>query len=297
MRARESNVLLVTGAAGFVGSAVVRLARSRGIHTIAHARSPASGIDVVADLSNPMAVEQIPMEVVTGVIHCAAAIPSRSHEFSRDNCLAALNLAAKLDQAPSLRSIVNLSSISVYSRPLRGHWLIAEEGPVVELGDKTADRYAKSKRAVELEFESFAKTRGHVECVHIRASSIYGPGMVKTTLLPVLVASARQNKPLILRGPRDYMQNFIHVGDVAALAIAVVNPEISPVPPIINAFSDDTFGLFQLARLIRARLGSSSPIVDETVDDAVPIPKFVNVRAKTLHRRFINLSDGLLESA
>ena len=73
--------------------------------------------------------------------------------------------------------------------------------------------------------------------------------MVLTTLLPALVSRARRQKCLRLCGPRGYMQNFVHVRDVAELIMALVCD--LGQGRVINAFSDDTYGLLELADLVR----------------------------------------------
>jgi nucleoside-diphosphate-sugar epimerase len=118
---------------------------------------------------------------------------------------------------------------------------------------------------------------------------------VSTTLLPALARKAILHEPLQLHGLRGYRQNFVHVRDVAEIAIALAVAE--DVPSVVNAFSDDTLGLHELVDLIRARLGSTSPVVDNTDGKEVPEPVFANSLAKRVHPRFRRLADHLLDAA
>lgn len=283
--------ILVTGAAGFVGRHVTDLLRAGGAQVVAQARRAGPGIDWIADLADPQSFLDPMRFDVAAVVHCAAAIPARSDRFDRDNAVASAALAAWLSTAQSLKRIVHLSSVAVYQPPATGRWIIDEDAATG--GDGA---YARSKRAAECSLDTVWQGNPGVAITHLRASSIYGPGMVRTTLLPVLVARALRNEPLLLRGPRPYFQNFVHVADVAELAISLVEEE--RIPAVLNAFSDDTYELAALAELVRTRLGSSSQIVDES-DPARggPEPVFLNRIAKRLHRSFRSLADHLVDAS
>jgi nucleoside-diphosphate-sugar epimerase len=286
--------ILVTGAAGLVGRHVTELLRSRGIRVVAHARRAGPGIDWAADLADPRTLLDPLRFDIAAVIHCAAAIPARSNKFDRDNTMASATLAALLPTANSLKRIVHLSSVAVYRPPERGRWVLGEDAATVG-GDGRDGSYAASKRACERSLEAVGRDKGSVAITHLRASSIYGPGMVRTTLLPALVARAMRNEPLLLRGPRPYFQNFVHVADVVELAVALVQE--NRVPAVVNAFSDDTYELAALAELVRTTLGSSSEIVDESYAAEAVEPVFQNRIAKRLHPSFRSLADHLVDAS
>ena len=286
--------ILVTGAAGLVGRHVADLLRSRGVRVVAHARHPGPGIDWAADLTDPGTFRDPTRFDVAGVIHCAAAIPARSDRFHRDNTMATAALAEWLSAAKSLKRIVHLSSVAVYQQPTIGRWVIGEDAKTLD-GDRRQGSYAASKLACEGSLDAVGRGKPDIAITHLRASSIYGPGMVRTTLLPVLVARALRNQPLLLRGPRPYFQNFVHVADVAELAVALVQEDRGPA--VINAFSDDTYELAALAELIRARLRSSSQIIDESYAAEGPEPVYLNGTAKRLHPSFRGLADHLAEAS
>jgi len=83
--------------------------------------------------------------------------------------------------------------------------------------------------------------------------------------------------------------------DVASLAVGLARETSGGFAPVVNAFSDDTYGLFELADLVRIELGSSSPTVDETEDISCPDPVFENKVAKRHHPHFRALRDHLRE--
>jgi nucleoside-diphosphate-sugar epimerase len=285
--------ILVTGAGGLVGRHVTDLLRSRGAEVVAHARHPGPGIDWVADLSDPQTPFDPMRFDVAAVIHCAGAIPTRSDKFDRDNIMASARLAASLSKAKSLKRIVHLSSVTVYQPPVVGRWVIGENAATVD-GHESDGSYGGSKRASERSLDALGRDKPGVAITHLRPSPIHGPGMVRTTVLPVFVERAMRHEPLLLRGPRPFVQNFVHVADVAELAVALL--EEDHVPAVVNAFSDDTYELAALAELIRARLGSSSQIVDERHDAQGPEPVFLNGIAKRIHPAFRGLADHLADA-
>ena len=291
----ETKRILVTGAAGCAGSAITAFLRSKGYNVVAHARRAAPGIDWVADLGSRSLGNYAFLSDVAAVVHCAAAIPSRSNAFARDNTGATVELAALLETAALLKHVIHLSSVAVYKRPPLGCWTISENAETVDVNDPEVNSYANSKRCSELALELLAQRRPEVKVTHLRASSIYGPGMVLTQLLPTFVARASRNEPLQLYGPRDYVQNFIHVKDVAELAIAILLDDSAP--RVVNAFSDDTYKLAPLAELVKVELGSRSQIVDATYDTAVPEAAYVNARAKQYYPQFRRLADHLPDAS
>lgn len=289
----NSFCTLITGAAGFVGTHVHKAAVKAGLNLRTHSRYATTGIDWSADLSDPAAVDALPLNDITTVIHCAAAIPSRSKAFARDNARAAEVLAHALQNAKALRRVVHVSSISVYQRPRSGDWNLNEDAALVNLDDQSVDDYARSKRTAETILNRITEVRPDIAVSHLRASSIYGYGMAQTTLLPTLVNRARCNAPLLMKGPRGYRQNFVHVEDVAALAIAMAVQTDDSIRPALNAFSDDTLGLFELVKLICLHFQSTSAIVDETEDTEIVMPNFENILAKKLHPHFRVLREHL----
>lgn len=284
--------ILVTGAAGLVGRHVTDLLRSRDIHVVAHARSAGPGIDWAADLAEPKTLVDPMLFDVATVVHCAAAIPARSDSFDRDNTSVSATLATSLSTSKSLKRVIHLSSVGVYQRPAHGRWVIGEDATTID-GDSRDGSYRASKRASEQSFDAVGRDRPGVTVTHLRASSIYGPGMARSTLLPVLVTRALRNEPLLLSGPRPYLQNFVHVADIAELVVALIQEDRAPA--VVNAFSDDTYELGALAELVVTELGSSSQIIDASYVGEEPEPVFVNRIAKQLHPAFRSLADHLTD--
>jgi nucleoside-diphosphate-sugar epimerase len=61
--------------------------------------------------------------------------------------------------------------------------------------------------------------KNHASYVIIRISSMYGAGMKGTTFIPKIIESAIKKKEITLLGDGQRLQNYIHVCDVATLAV------------------------------------------------------------------------------
>jgi nucleoside-diphosphate-sugar epimerase len=193
--------------------------------------------------------------------------------------------------------VVHLSSVSVYEEPPAGDWEIREEAVTLAPNHSQGDDYATSKRLAEILLDELATERGNLEVVHLRPSSIYGIGMAPSTLLPTIVGRAKQRQPIVLRGPRAYRQNFVHVLDVAEMALFLALSSSDVLPHAVNAFSDDTLSLFELVDLVGVHLGHPIQVIDKTEAKEIAERKFVNTRAKHMHPHFRSLSQHVLEAA
>jgi UDP-glucose 4-epimerase len=214
---RGRNVIVVTGAGGFLGSRVVPLVRRHAAHarliTVLRRRRPharvAPGVEVIhGDLRLPAVWRRLPTSV-THVIHLAAAIPWDRRDAKRssvilDNVAPIAHLLDASTQWTNLRHIVYGSSVSVY----------APSGKLLRESSATAPAsvYGAAKLAGEQLLEPLA-ARG-VTVAALRYSSIYGAGQYPGTVLPLLADRARRGLPLhVFNGRR--VQDFLHVDDAA----------------------------------------------------------------------------------
>jgi nucleoside-diphosphate-sugar epimerase len=214
------DVIVVTGAGGFLGSRVVPLirrqaAQARVVAVTRRRRARTRderGIERVhGDLRQAAVWRRLPRGV-THVIHLAAAIPyglsvpNQGHVILDNVAPIAQLLHASLQWA-DLRHVVYASSVSVYApgrTPLRESSAAAP-----------ASLYGAAKLAGEQLLAPLA-ARG-VSVAALRYSSIYGSGQYPETVLPLLMDRARRGLPLhVFNGRRT--QDFLHVDDAARAA-------------------------------------------------------------------------------
>jgi UDP-glucose 4-epimerase len=226
--------LLVTGASGFVGAAVVSAALDRG-HEVTALVGPASRLDrltsvlddveiVRADLREAERLEQTVFEVrPAACVHLGAAgAVVRENDLDTllaVNVLAPAVIARGLARAGAGR-LVTAGSSSEYG-PVDG---VMDE----RLAPDPDDAYGVSKLAGGLLARVLGGQAG-LETVHMRLFSVYGPGEDQRRLVPSVIRSLLTGTPVALT-PGGQVRDFIYVDDVAdALLEAVAQPGVSGI--------------------------------------------------------------------
>jgi nucleoside-diphosphate-sugar epimerase len=183
--------IVVTGATGFVGGAVlVRLSALANFELIAAVRKPLSGLPAAATSVLVAALKvdtdwRQALQAANVVIHCAARVHVMDDqssdplaEFRKVNVEGTLNLARQAAAAGVSRFIF-ISSIKVNGEgtTLGAPYIAdAQAGPV--------DPYGISKMEAEQELQALAAATG-MEVVIIRPVLVYGPG-VKANFLSMV---------------------------------------------------------------------------------------------------------------
>lgn len=233
------NSVLVSGATGFLGGAVARDLRRRGLEVTGLGRNPAAGAELSRD-----GVEFVRHCLVSGpplddliarcdaVVHCAAlSAPWGSREqFLQANHQATQRLLEACERSQQPKRLIHISSPSVQfafsDRPLA-----KEERAWVQPG---ANFYIETKRLAELAALDSARA-GH-EVIVLRPKALFGPG--DTTLLPRVVRVARRGSfPLFGRG--DPLLDLTFIEDaVNAVWLTLIAPK-SHAGRVFNITSGD----------------------------------------------------------
>lgn len=143
--------LVVTGAAGFIGRAVVAAALARGHRVVAVVRRPGVALEgaavVAADLATPGALAPH-LAGADAVIHCAASLDGDEAAQRRDTIEATVQVADAM-RAAGLTRLVLLSSFAVYDiARLAPGALLDEQSPVCADGAERGP-YIDAKLAQE----------------------------------------------------------------------------------------------------------------------------------------------------
>jgi nucleoside-diphosphate-sugar epimerase len=246
--------VLVTGAAGFVGSALcARLAAAaipvrRVLRTAVPGAVPGDAAVVVADLADGT-FDDAALQDVDAVVHLAARVhvlreaatdPLRS--FRAVNVEATRRLAETAARA-GVRRFVFLSSVKVNGEATTGRAFTEADPPRPE------DPYGVSKREAEDALREIA-TRTGLEVVILRPPLVYGPG-VKANFLRLLRWVDR-GVPLPLAAVNN-RRSLVYVGN---LADAIVRGLEHPAAPGETFLVDDgaPVSTAQLLREIGAAL-------------------------------------------
>lgn len=201
----------MTGAAGFLGRAVVRRLRAAGLRVVASDLRASSGI-VAANLEDPRAAARLVRRVRPGtVVHLAGCAAPRGaappEAYHRANAHATLVLLRALAARPPRRFVL-ASTAEAYGRgrpPFREGDALLPESP-----------YAVSKALAEA-FTRAAAAWG-IRSVVLRFALLYGEGDDPRRWMAGLLRALRGGPPFrMTRGLQR--RDFLHVEDAAAAVV------------------------------------------------------------------------------
>ena len=240
--------ILVTGAAGFVGSHFARVAHDAGLSVVAlddlstsirWPTLPEAIERIVGDVADRALVAQIVTgRSVDAIVHFAGRI--RVDESMRDPALYfEQNLTrtiALLDAATSVPSSRPLSFVLSSSAAVYGQ---AERSPIVELAPlRPISPYGASKLAAEVVLESYARARGvrWAALRYFNASGAHPDGSLRerhdpeTHLVPLAIDAALGARPSLVVHGDDYAtrdgtctRDYVHVMDLADAHLAALS--------------------------------------------------------------------------
>ena len=218
--------VLVTGAAGLVGSHVLEALRERGERPRAlvreHSRAfvEALGAEaVVGDVTDAVTWQRA-AKGTRAIIHAAALVttPASFDEYTRVN-VAGTRLALDAAHRAGAR-LIHISSVAVYGRTevyTAGESGVTESYPFQPL--PASDFYARTKRAAEQLVQQGA-AKGGLSVIAIRPNVIYGE-RDRLFTRPVIAILRRGLLPQI--GPGTNHLSCVYVGNVASAVLAVLD--------------------------------------------------------------------------
>ena len=243
-----TSTVLVTGAAGYVGSHFARVAHDAGLVVVAlddlstSIRWPALPA-AIERIAGDVADRALVAQIVTGcgvdaIVHFAGRIcvdestrePALYFEQNLTRTVALLDAATS---APSPRPIafVLSSSAAVYGQ--------AERSPIVELAPlRPISPYGASKLAAEVVLESYARARGvrWAALRYFNASGAHPDGSLRelhdpeTHLVPLAIDAALGARPPLVVHGGDYAtrdgtceRDYVHVMDLADAHLAALS--------------------------------------------------------------------------
>jgi dTDP-glucose 4,6-dehydratase len=218
--------LLVTGAAGFIGSAFVRLVEADEIVvldklTYAGRRENLAGagdrIELVEGAIEDPAVVREVMDGCDAVVNFAAESHVDRSIAGQDPFAVThvIGTGVLLDAARELgvARYLQVSTDEVYGSIASGSF--TEESPL-----EPSSPYSATKAAGDLLVQAHVRTHG-IDAVICRGSNNYGPRQYPEKLIPLAVLNALHGDPVPVYGDGRQVRNWIHVDDFAR-AIALV---------------------------------------------------------------------------
>ena len=263
--------LLVTGAAGFIGSHVVEWFLDRGTEVcgidlfddfydpfikeanLYRARDHAGFTELRADIRDPDALRSLPDDIDT-VIHLAARAgvrpsieqPSLYTSVNVDGTVALLEFVRER----GISSFVFASSSSVYGNNEKVPF--AEDDQV----DRPISPYAATKRAGELLCSSFHHLHG-IAVMALRLFTVYGPRQRPDLAIHKFARLLSEERPLPVFGDGSTARDYTYIDDIVPGVVAATDflRAHPSTYQIVNLGGSRTVSLNEMVEVVSSEMG------------------------------------------
>ena len=257
--------LLVTGGAGFIGSAFCRRLRKDYPQFVlvnldclypcstSTATSAATSVDgsgsytfVKGNLRDGRLLNVLLKEhAIDTVVHFAA----QSHvdtsftdplSYTQDNVVGTHTLLEACRTYGAIKRFVHISTDEVYGENTGA---VFTETSLL----KPTNPYAATKASAEMLVHSYIHSYG-LPAVVIRSNNVYGPGQYPEKVIPKFIFQLLDGKPLTIQGSGHQLRSFLYVEDAVDAVLCVLFQ--GALGEVYNISSSDELSIRELARTL-----------------------------------------------
>jgi nucleoside-diphosphate-sugar epimerase len=260
---RPSDIVLITGAEGFTGRALLPAIRATGATTIGVGYHGASNVDHLIDLLDRNALRRLVEETrPTHVVHLAG-ISAPTHrpvaEIYAANVVGTVNLLEALAvRAEGIQRVILPSSATIYAQPADGR-PIGEDDPIAPGG-----HYAASKLAMETASGFF---RGDLPVQIVRPFNYTGVGQRESFFVPKVVNHFASGATTLRVGDLSLARDISDLADVVETLRRLLE-----APNVCGPLNICSGSAVQLSRVIDVLSEISGRSIEVIVDSALVRP-------------------------
>lgn len=284
---------LITGAHGLVGTHLLPWLAEYELYAVAReadsewqAALPGHCRLIEADLSLPGFCDKLPGKV-DAVIHLAQSnhfrlFPDKALDIAAVNTFSTVQLLDYAKRAGA-RHFVYASTGGVY--PAGPERVCVEAEPLAV--QQQAGMYYASKLSAELFVEAYSRL---MTTVVLRFFFIYGPGQRQSMLIPRLVQSVMEGRPIALQGDNGIRINPVYVSDAVRAVAAALQLSTSAV---VNVAGPEVWSLRDIGHAIAAAVGKPALFQSDLEVVAQDLVADVGLMRQLLVSPAIGLREGL----
>ena len=275
MRLKKSDKIFVAGHRGMVGSAMMRRLEAEGFSNLVTRDS--SELDLIDERGTlQFFTQEKPAVVILAAAKVGGIKVNNDYpvEFLLDN-LRIQNNAIRSAYQAGVRKLLFLGSSCIY--PKLAPQPIPESALLTGLLEPTNEAYAIAKIAGIKLCQAYAREY-NAKFISVMPTNLYGPNdnfdLETSHVLAALLrkaheAKTRNEEKLVVWGTGEPRREFLHVDDLAAACLLLLEKYDSP--EIINIGRGEDVTVRELARLICDVVGFDGELVwDKTKPDGTP---------------------------
>jgi UDP-glucose 4-epimerase len=262
-------MILVTGAAGFIGSAIAKSLNNEGIQTLTiddlstgyKKNIPDGTVFIEGDCGSPEVISQLDKYKIDAILHFAGQ-SSGEVSFSnplvdqKSNTTSSL-LLLKYAKEKGIKRFVYASSMSVYGEH--------EDLPVTEQSEtRPKSFYAVGKLASEHYLRIYSSPE--LETVALRLFNVYGPGQnlanLKQGMLSIYLAQALNDGEIIVKGSMERFRDLVYVDDVVDITKLLLSARLTSSFSVFNVSNGYPVKVHEMISALTAGSDSDLPVTE-----------------------------------